>query len=466
MALPVRPYIEEWKNMASKKFTSLISLRIGLLVANVLLFAWLWYNYQLIFTAVLIGVVIIGQTAELIYFAERMNRELRKFLDAVKYGDYAVSFGSDDLGGTFKELDESFSQIIESMKTSKAEKQSQTELLKLALENIRLGIIIIDFQDNILLVNPAAQNMLNIPHFRNWDMLAKKKPEFARQLGDFSVEGRRLVQLQTATELREYYLDLNHISLLGASYRLISFSDLKNEIEQKEIDAWHKLIRILAHEVMNSVTPVTSLSETIKSMLTDEHGEALPPETLTQEKIDDIILALSTVIRRSQGMLNFVDEYRKLTKLPAPKLELVSVASLLNEVKQLMQIQASKHNVLIEITPMNNRLALQADRKMIEQVLINLIGNAIHAMEDGDNGKIELGANLEDNQLRITIKDDGHGISEDILPSIFIPFFSTRKNGTGIGLTLSKNIMQLHKGGISVSSAEGEGTQFQLSFSI
>lgn len=452
--------------MASKKFTALISLRIGLLICSVFLFAWLWYNYQLRFTAVLLGLIIIGQTAELIHFTEKMNRELKKFLDAIRYGDYAVSFNSNSLGGSFKELDESLSQVIEAMKTSRAEKQSQTELLKLALENIRLGIIISDYQGNILLVNPAAQEMLDIPHFHSWDMLKKKKGDFTRQIGGFDFEGRRLIQLQTASGMREYYLDLDHISLLGTSYHLISFSDLKNEIEQKEIDAWHKLIRILAHEVMNSVTPVTSLSETIKNMLTDENGDALAPEEIDQEKIDDIILALSTIIRRSQGMLSFVDEYRKLTKLPAPRMEIVAVEELLREAAQLMQVQASEHQVTIEVAPVNSRLAVRADRQMIEQVLINLIGNSIYALEDSEDGKVKLSASLQDSHLIIEVQDNGRGISEDLMSSIFIPFFSTRKNGTGIGLTLSKNIMQLHKGGISVTSVEGEGTRFQLSFGI
>lgn len=448
--------------MASKRFTTLISLRVVLLILSIFLLSWLWIHYQLVFTLILLAVVIIAQVVELIHFLQRTNRELQKFLDALRYGDYAISFPSKKMGGSFKELDESFTQVIETIKTSRAEKQSQTELLKLALENIRLGIIIVDYQGNILLINPAAREMLNIPQFHSWSMLEKKKPDFARQLGDFNFDGRRLIQL----EGREYYLDLDHISLLGATYRLISFSDLKNEIEQKETDAWHKLIRILSHEVMNSVTPVTSLSETIKNMLTDENGNALPPEKLSSEKIDDIILALSTIIRRSQGMLGFVDEYRKLTKLPAPHMEVFSVEELLRESCHLMQMQARENNVVIEVSPINSRLALKADRKMVEQVIINLIGNSIHALEGQTGGKIILSADLTENELLINVRDNGPGIPEEILPSIFIPFFSTRKNGTGIGLTLSKNIMQLHKGNISASSLEGEGTSFQLSFGI
>src|SRR5690606_25644520 len=138
--------------------------------------------------------------------------------------------------------------------------------------HLRLGIIIVDHNGAITLINQAAQGMLGIPHFHSWEMLQKKKPAFSQALGDFKFEGRKLIELDSGQGIREYYLDLDHISLMGTNYRLISFNDLKNEIEQKEIDAWHKLIRILAHEVMNSVTPVTSLSETIRDLLTDDSG--------------------------------------------------------------------------------------------------------------------------------------------------------------------------------------------------
>ncbi len=452
--------------MASKKFTIHITVRVLLLVVNVFLISAIWGKDHLIFTLILLFLILITQTVELIYFIEKMNRELKKFLDAIRYGDYSVSFGQGNLGGSFKELNQSFADMIETLKISRVEKQGQTELLKLALENIRLGIIIIDYQDSILLINPAAREMLDIPAFNSWGMLQKKKPDFTDQLSNFDFEGKRLIQLQTNDGHREYHLDLGHISLQGHKYRLISFSDLKNEIEQKEIDAWHRLIRILSHEVMNSVTPVTSLSETIKNLLTDENGEPMKGADLNEEKIEDIIMALSTIIRRSKGMLKFVDEYRKLTKLPAPRLEVFSVEELLLESAHLMQAQAKENNVVIEVKPVTSKLALNADRKMIEQVLINLIGNSIHAQPGPKGGHIILSAHLQNTHLILQVQDKGHGIPEDILPSIFIPFFTTRKNGTGIGLTLSKNIMQLHKGGISVTSVVGEGTVFQLSFGI
>ncbi|MDZ7848213.1 MAG: ATP-binding protein [Owenweeksia sp.] len=204
---------------------------------------------------------------------------------------------------------------------------------------------------------------------------------------------------------------------------MISFSDLKNEIEQKEIEAWHKLIRILSHEVMNSVTPVTSLSETVRSLLTNDNGEAIAPEELDKARINDMILALDTVIRRSKGMLNFVEDYRKLTRLPAPHFEVISIKDLFRDVRQLMQATASEKNLVLHEDLQNKSLALKADRKMIEQILINLISNAIHALNDTPRGQITLSASVNESNLCLRVIDNGPGIDEDILPSIFIPFF-------------------------------------------
>lgn len=376
------------------------------------------------------------------------------------HDDYAVTFNSNDLGKSFSELRDSFSVLIEKLKNTRATQHGHSELMNLVLESVKIGLIVVDKNGMITIMNSSAQEMLEIPQFFNWDMFKKKKPHFAEQLGNFNFEGRKLISVET----KDFYLDLDHITLMGDVYHIISFSDLKNEIEQKEIEAWHKLIVILAHEVMNSITPISSLSETIQQMLTDENGEALKQKDLDQEKIEDVIVALKTIVRRSRGMLSFVNEYRKLTKLPAPNFDLYNIQEFLEDVVQLMKPQLEKSNVEIEILVVQSRLGLKADRKMIEQVLINLIGNAIFALEGVANPKITLSAKLSENYTIIDVKDNGKGISEDILSSIFIPFFSTRKNGSGIGLTLSKNIMKLHQGNIAVKSQLGEGTRFRLTF--
>lgn len=452
--------------MASKRFSFLIILRVLLIIAVSFALATLWRQFEMMFTPALLILVLLLQLAELIHFVNKTNRELKKFLNALEYGDYSVSFSGSSLGSTFKDLDRSFKAVIDTVRHSKAEQESQAELLELALENLRLGLIIVEPDKKVRMVNAAAREMLGVPAFRHWSMFQKKKPEFARQLSDFNFSGRKLVELSSAGGTKEYYLDLERIELLGKTYCIITFSDLKNEIEQKEIAAWHKLIRILSHEVMNSVTPVTSLSETIKNLLTDENGEALTGNEIDQERIDDILLALDTIIKRSRGMLGFVDEYRKLTKLPAPHYENISIKELLEEVSRLMQMQAQKHSVKLHTEYPHPKLSLRADRKMVEQVLINLLSNAIYASKNQEDGRVMLACQVTESLINIEVSDNGHGISEELLSSIFIPFFSTRKNGSGIGLTLSKNIMQIHNGSISVESKAGEGSRFTLSFNL
>ena len=215
---------------------------------------------------------------------------------------------------------------------------------------------------------------------------------------------------------------------------------------------------------MNSVTPVTSLSETIKEMLSDQNGNIKNPESLSTEDFADIMEALKTIIRRSKGMLNFVDDYRKLTQLPAPRFEVLSIDELFADVVKLMERQAAQQDIKLEIINENNRLGLKADKTLVEQALINLIGNAIHNADPDKESVIRLNAKMKDECLILSVFDNGKGIENDLLSSIFIPFFSTRKNGTGIGLSLTKNIMQLHKGSISVQSIPEKETTFKLSF--
>lgn len=440
-------------------------MRVMLLLCTLIILALFIAFRPLPFTIGLLCIGVVTITAELIYFVNHSNRELQKFMESISYGDYSVSFKGGSLGKSFRELNLSFDKLIDKLKAAEAEKQSQTELLKLTFEHIKLGLIVVDSADNIQIINQHAQELLAIPQFSKWSMLAKSKPGFAEHIADFNFEGRKLISLDEQGGQQEYYLDLQHIKLLGTPYYLLSFSDLKNEIEQKEIEAWHKLIRILAHEVMNSVTPVTSLSETLKAMLFNKDAKRnKTPEELSQEDLDDMSEALHTIVKRSSGMLSFVDEYRKLTKLPAPHFEIIKITDLLQDCLSLMKVEVEKRNISVEISVNPPQLAIKADRKMIEQSLINLISNAYYAMDKAEKPLLKLEADYKGEFTEISVKDNGKGIDEAILPSIFIPFFSTRKNGSGIGLTLIKNIMKQHQGSIHVSSKLGEGSSFKMRF--
>lgn len=449
--------------MNFRGFTFQIALRILFLIAHIGLFFYLQWHYDLFFIQIVLLLIIVGQAFELTYYQRKLLSETRKFLEAVRYGDLSTRFELAQRGKAFAELEQDFNRLLQIIHQSKLKGDHRDQILQMILENLSLGILLVDEEGKILITNEKCQELLNIPAFKDWKRLAERLPEFDKILGDFDFTGRKLWSRQDDTISEEYFLDLRHLQLAGVNYHLISIGTMRHALEEKEMEAWHRLIRILAHEVMNSVTPVVSLSETLRSMVT-ENRKPKKPEDLSEEDLADMDEALKTIIRRSKGMLSFVEEYRKLSQLPAPEKSLIAVKELFEEVVHLMRKEAESRKVNLHYRLVQNRLAVKADKKMIEQVLINLIKNAFPALEGTEEAFIELSAELKSEGMVIYVRDNGEGIEPDLLSQIFVPFFTTRKSGTGIGLSLSKNIMKSHQGDLKVQSAPGQGTLFSLCF--
>ena len=282
-----------------------------------------------------------------------------------------------------------------------------------------------------------------------------------------------LVKLKTGgSDLIEFTQDGTHIQLSiyvielvlrGEEFKLVSVQNIQSELEEKEMDAWQNLIRVLTHEIMNSVTPLSSLAATVKDNLVDNIEDDVPIE---KDELEDIYLAVQTIERRSQGLIRFVSDFRNLTKIPQPKVATESVAKVLEHIQVLFNHELAAKNIKISfsIEPVN--LAFSIDKELIDQVLINILQNAVHALEETTNEKhIMVRAFVNEyNRPTIVIRDNGCGIDEEALSKIFIPFFTTKKQGSGIGLSLSKQIMRKHGGGITVKSVMNEGTEFTLRF--
>lgn len=434
-----------------------------LLIASMASLFYLWYNYDLIFIHIVLTLFTIGIGVEMWYYQRKLLVETQKFLEAVRYGDLSSSFRLASSGKAFAELEQEFNRMLAIIHKSKVQGDHRDQILGLILQHLNLGILLVDEEGRILLSNEKCQELLDIPGFQNWKRLAERLPDLNQVIGQFDFTGRKLWSRETGSGVEEFYLDLQHIDLAGMNYHLISIGTMRHALEEKEMEAWHRLIRILAHEVMNSVTPVVSLSETVQAMI-QEDGGVKKPENLSEEDLHDMHEALRTISRRSKGMLSFVEEYRKLSQLPAPEKKIVSVQELFEEVVQFMQPEAESHKIELTYRLSQNRLAIKADKKMIEQVLINLIKNAFPALENKEAAFIELSADLLEEGVNIYVRDNGEGIDPDLLSQIFVPFFSTRKSGSGIGLSLSKNIMKSHQGDLKVQSVKGEGTLFRLCF--
>lgn len=418
------------------------------------------------------ALMILLQVYFLIRYVNNTNYSLVKFLDALKTEDYSVYFSPTKKGDSFAKVYDDFNLIIKKFKRNKIEKEAQYKYFKYILEHVNLGIISIRKDDlfkeqadsELLFLNKAACDILQQPQHKYWHRIAKNLPWFEEEVKKLSGGGKSLVDFGDDLIRKQLSLEVIEIQLLNAPYLIIAFQDIRSEIEQKEIEAWHNVIRILAHEMLNSFTPVSSLASTIKSMTEGKAGVSINSEDLDDEDILDINMAASTIKKRSDGLLVFVKDYRTISNVPIPKLHPINVKQFLSEIFLLMSANAKEAEVEIKILPIPANATISVDRKLIEQVLINLINNSIHALEGAKNPLIKISCIVEQEKTLLIVSDNGKGIEENIMNQIFIPFYTTKKNGSGIGLSLSKNIMKKHGGNLLVRSEVGLNTTFTLIF--
>lgn len=441
----------------------------------ILLFC-VFFSYFLVrniwFSSAGMAVLIVLQVYFLIRYVNNTNYSLVKFLDALKTEDYSVYFSPTKKGDSFAKVYDDFNLIIKIFKRNKIEKEAQYKYFKYILEHVNLGIISINKEDlfkeqadsELLFLNKAACDILQQPQHKYWHRIAKNLPWFEEEVKKLAEGGKSLVDFGDDLVRKQLSLEVIEIQLLHVPYLIIAFQDIRSEIEQKEIEAWHNVIRILAHEMLNSFTPVSSLASTIKSMTESEDGSIIGLNELDNEDIRDINMAATTIKKRSDGLLVFVKDYRTISNVPIPKREPVNAKKFLAEIELLMSANAKEAQVEIRILPIPANAIIRIDRKLIEQVFINLINNSIHALEGVKNPVIKLSCLVEQERTLIMVSDNGKGIEEKIMNQIFIPFYTTKKNGSGIGLSLSKNILKKHGGNLLVSSEVGLNTTFTLIF--
>ena len=443
-----------------RRFSIQAIVRIALIVISTLLLSWIFGDTRLFFNQIIIILILSVQVWELIHFINHTNRELTRLFIAVKHSDFSITFNQGPMGKTFKALQSSMIDIIQSYRDVKIEKEAQYQFLQLLVNQIQIGIISV-MQENIILINPIAEKILGVKGVRNWRVLEQLNPTLATELRN---DGKKLVELKSSEGIKMLAVEVSSVVMMDKPYQLITLQDINSEIEQKEIEAWHKLIRILTHEIMNSVTPIVSLSETTQGMLIDRSGNQKSQDALHDETIKDIRFSLNTIQKRSERLLDFVENYRKLTRVPKPVIQTVTAKNFLSNVEILMREEMARKSIHFAVDVESENLELNIDPSLIEQVLINLTKNSLQALENSINKRIKISAYAQDQLIIIEVTDTGKGIPDKELKEIFVPFFSTKKDGSGIGLSLSKQIMSMHGGRIRVASTLNEGTSFYLHF--
>jgi nitrogen fixation/metabolism regulation signal transduction histidine kinase len=450
------------KRPAVPRFAIALVFRLALILVIMFLFVSFQGDETLFFNKLILALIFTALVAELIHSVNRTNRELTQLLNAIRYSDYTVTFDKKSLGRSFSDLDESLTQLVYAIRDAKIEKEGQFQFLQKLVNQMSIGVIAVH-NDEIELINPIAQTLLNAKGVKNWKLLQEMNPVFGNEIASFGDSGRKLMDLKMDGMTRLMTIELSTISILEKTHRIITIQDINSEMEQKEIEAWHKLINILTHEIMNSITPVSSLTETMQDLLKRKDGQPKKSADINDDTVNDLLFSLSTVHRRSESLQHFVSSYRKITRVPRPVKSDVSIEELFMNIKDLMQPQLGARKIELTVNT-EPQLNINADQTLVEQVVINLIMNSMHALEDTPIKKIELKGYRSGNQSVIEVTDTGKGIPSKELREIFIPFFTTRENGSGIGLSLSKQIMSSHGGTIRVTSEEGNGAAFYLYF--
>ncbi|GAA4436404.1 sensor histidine kinase [Pontibacter saemangeumensis] len=440
-------------------------LRLLLLSASLYGLAWVGFNPDYRSTFLGLFIFILLQIGLLVHFHERTNRLFLRFLNAIKYDDFTEQFHISGEGNTMRELSLRLNEVMKKFREVRAEKEAHLQYFEVIVQHIGIGIITFKPDGSILLLNNAARKLLQVGQLRQVQELETVSPQLALGLQQLGNDDKVLVPVRQGAEQANLSVHVIELSLLGERVRMASLQNIQSELEEKEMEAWHNLIKVLTHEIMNSVTPIASLSASAYeevSSFTDTDAEEV---TLLREELEDIGQCLQTISRRSDGLIYFVNDFRNLTTLSVPKLSRFNVTELLQEIKMLLRGQLAARQISLQLEVPKEALLLSADRAMVEQVLINLVKNATEAVQEQPDGKVTVRAYLDErSRISIEIQDNGHGMTPEAMAKIFIPFFTTKKSGSGIGLSLSRQIMRLHKGAISVQSELGKGTTFILRF--
>jgi len=446
-----------------KRFDINCIIRVLLLSGTICLLAYLFVETEFIAAAIFTGLIAGYQIFTLIRYVSKTNRDLARLLQSIKYSDFSQSFTNNLKGSSFEELHAAFTEVIKEFQRAKIEKEEHLRFLQTIVDHVGIGLIAFNPEGEVELLNNAAKKLLKIPRLGNIRDLETVSPKLVQKLFELSPGGNDLVKLQQKDDLLQLSIYATGFVLHQQQLMLVAMQNIQNELEEEEMKSWQNLIRVLTHEIMNSITPIASLSSTAYGLLKDG-SECEVPESMN-ETIDDVRHAVNTIEKRSKGLLTFIENYRELTRIPKPEFKMVKIKDLFERVEYLMkdQFEADSINFNMQIDP--ESLEITADPALIEQVLINLCKNALEAVNGLTRPKIKLKARTDGlGNPVIKVIDNGKGITEEVAEKIFIPFFTTKQQGSGIGLSLSRQIIRLHKGTIGVTSTPNEKTVFKLRF--
>ncbi len=447
--------------MGFNRFSLLLAVRLALIFSGLIAVGYL-ISIPGYHAATLLAILITVALAYEVYtFISRTNQELSRFLDAVRYADFGQRFQFGAVGAGFETLGETFTHILERFREDRREQETELRHLKAMMEHVPVPLISIYNDGTVTTWNNAARRLFGSTHVATTEDLKQFGDEFHQHLTRIQAGERYLTTFRVDGLEVRLTVSASELTIASKVERLISLMNIQTELDSTQLSAWQDLVRVLTHEIMNSITPVTSLAKTAVDLV-DDAASRVNDESVIEE-LKDARNAVDTVARRSDGLMNFVSSYRRLTRPPAPQPGRFAIRELFDDVVRIAS-QDLPENIQLTSSIEPQELDLQADRQQIEQVLINLVQNAVQACEN-ENADISLQAHINRRgHVMLEVSDDGPGIPEDIASRIFVPFYTTRREGSGIGLALSRQIMLAHGGTITFNNRPTGGATFTLIF--
>jgi len=460
--------------MILKNFTINIVIRLGLIFITGFLMLPVIQRLpgEYLFSLLGTGVILVLQIIYLFRFINQVNRNITRFFSAVKNEDSMLLFQEAVENKYLRDLYQSMRDLNERLIDVRAEGQKQSLLLTNLVSNIGIGIILYYDSGEVKMINQAAKELLNLSTLNHLNKLKDNEADLYDRMINLQPGRPEVVRVihpnrgeNLQGTVKQLLLKKDMIKTEGETLNTISIQNIVREMERKELDSWQKLIRVLTHEIMNSVSPILSLTRSITGyFIKEKEDQPIQPTDINPEAVNKTVSGLQTIRETGEGLIDFVARYRTLSRLPEPQFAPFKIETLFTRVKELMQEEMGKKHISLRTTISEANLELVADINLVEKVLINLVKNAAEAMDHHEHGRIVLKAMKNQDSIFIQVEDNGPGISEDIMDDIFVPFFTTKIHGSGIGLSLSRQIMLQHEGTLSVYSAQGESTVFTLKF--
>ena len=424
-------------------------------------FMWAIGQPNKIVTSISLGVLWIIEILFLIRYINTTNKNLLLFLQSFQFKDSSLTFYK-NRKLPFKPIYNEFNRIIDLFNQLKIEKEIEHQYFDHVIKHVDTGLLAWDSNKHVKLFNLAAKQLLNVPHIGNLSGLKSIFDDMPDKLEKMKPGRQELLKILRGDELISLYVSVSEFTISGEMIKLASFQNIHSELEESESEAWQKLIKVLTHEIVNSVSPMKLVSSSLLKTITKSGDK--DQIILSPEEADNMQSGLNAIYNRSLGLSKFVDDYKTITDIPKPEFDEVKVADLFNEILDLLKNSFLDQSIKLMVTIEPGSLSIYMDKKMIAQVLINLLKNAAYAFSDHPSPKINLTSEKFNDRTLIIIEDNGCGIPFNMLDYVFMPFFTTRQDGSGIGLTLSRQIMKAHNGFINLVSHEGEGTKVTLIF--